>query len=119
MSEDMVMGYRTGRYPITEKAWRKLSFAEVNAGINDASSPHVATPRAQPQNSESDREMLISAAYAPKRPEPNKADCLAHLQAYLEKIQDMPGGVSHTWVQLQLHFPLEQAERMAVIAKKF
>lgn len=32
-SVDMIMGYRTGRYPISAKAWRKLAAAEREAGI--------------------------------------------------------------------------------------
>lgn len=33
MSEDMLMGYRTGRYEISKKAWGKLEVAEVEAGV--------------------------------------------------------------------------------------
>lgn len=33
ISEDMLMGYRTGRYPISAKAWGKLHNAEIEAGI--------------------------------------------------------------------------------------
>jgi NH3-dependent NAD+ synthetase len=33
ISEDMLMGYRTGRYPISAKAWRKLQVAETSAGM--------------------------------------------------------------------------------------
>lgn len=33
MSADMIMGYRTGRYPITAKAWKKLHAAEDAAGL--------------------------------------------------------------------------------------
>ncbi|MDR1282213.1 MAG: hypothetical protein LBK99_15540 [Opitutaceae bacterium] len=33
LSRDSLMGYRTGRYPISAKAWRKLESAEMAAGI--------------------------------------------------------------------------------------
>ena len=33
ISEDMLMGYRTGRYPISKKAWMKLDQAEIEAGL--------------------------------------------------------------------------------------
>lgn len=32
-SERMLFGYRSGKYPITNKAWRKLEQAERTAGI--------------------------------------------------------------------------------------
>lgn len=36
VSEDMLMGYRTGRYQISAKAWRKLEQAEIAAGLRAA-----------------------------------------------------------------------------------
>lgn len=33
LSRDSLMGYRTGRYPVSPKAWRKLQAAETAAGI--------------------------------------------------------------------------------------
>lgn len=39
VSKDMFYAYRTGRYPISKKAWRKLEAAELAAGIREAEKP--------------------------------------------------------------------------------
>lgn len=41
ISERMLFGYRTGKYPISAKAWRKLEAAERSAGIYVE--PHPST----------------------------------------------------------------------------
>lgn len=56
--------------------------------------------------------MTFAPGFAPKPPDPTKAGCMAHLQAYLDTVEDVPGGIAHTWVQLQMQFPLSQAQRM-------
>lgn len=39
ISKDMFYAYRTGRYPISGKAWRKLEAAEIAAGLGRADKP--------------------------------------------------------------------------------
>jgi hypothetical protein len=46
ISERMLFGYRSGKYPISAKAWRKLEAAERAAGIGVAE--HPPNPRAGP-----------------------------------------------------------------------
>jgi hypothetical protein len=41
ISPRMFYGYRSGKYPITEKAWRKLAAAEDFAELRDASSAAI------------------------------------------------------------------------------
>jgi hypothetical protein len=42
---------------------------------------------------------------------------MSHLAAYLDIVEAVPGGVAHTWVQLQLQFPLAQAAKMTELAE--
>lgn len=92
VSEDMLMGYRSGRHRITAKAWRKLEAAETNAGAESDSEPlgKIPTPAA----------------------EPTAEACVDHLRQYLRNVDGVPGAIGHTWVQLQLNFPLSQSVRV-------
>lgn len=136
ISSRMLYAYRKDGYPITRKAWAKLEAAEAVAGI--AVSREKSQQQSMSSSAKSDAghrgitgsdppksgdipaasRMMFAPGFHPKPAEPTAENCVAHLQAYLNKIQDAPGGVPHTWVQLQLHLPLEQAERMAALLKK-
>lgn len=35
---------------------------------------------------------------------PTREQCEAYFATYLDKAESVPGGIGHTWVQLQLHF---------------
>ena len=54
---------------------------------------------------------------APKSPAddtvaPNVQDCLDYFRAYMLYMSQVPGGVGHAWVQLQLHFPFTHIDRL-------
>lgn len=40
VSKDMFYAYRTGRYPISKKAWRKLREAEIAAGLHTSAASY-------------------------------------------------------------------------------
>jgi hypothetical protein len=54
LSTGSFFGYRTGRVPITNKAWKKLEEAEIKAGLNQSTSAS-AVDDDSPQSAESGR----------------------------------------------------------------
>lgn len=87
MSADMVMGYRTGRYPISAKAWRKLETAETAAGI-------AALPsRILPQNLPPGRPMIKDeTASPPAKPQTKFQEYLAFIRACRIEAESLAGG---------------------------
>lgn len=92
VSEDMLMGYRSGRHRITAKAWRKLAAAESKVRAESESDSLGNFPRSGS--------------------EPTAEACVDHLRQYLRNVEGVPGAIGHTWVQLQLHFPHSQSVRV-------
>ena len=50
--------------------------------------------------------MRIQPGYAPPAREPSEQDCLYYLRKYLQLMRTKPGGLGHTYVELQRNFPL-------------
>ncbi len=56
--------------------------------------------------------MRINAPFQSPAHEITEEEILAYIQKYLSVARFMPGLLGYTWVQLQLHFPLDQIERL-------
>ncbi len=50
--------------------------------------------------------MRITPGHEPPAAEPTELDCLNYFQAYLQHMRTTPGGLGHTYIELQRHFPL-------------
>jgi hypothetical protein len=50
---------------------------------------------------------MLNPRHAPRPPEPTPQQCLDHFHAYLKQAEHRTGGLGHTWIELQKHFPLE------------
>ena len=80
ISSSMFHAYRSGKYPISGKAWRKLEAAERTAGITaepPTAGGHSATPAPTPGR----------APAAPPPPPDQVLHSLAHLVARLDAIE--------------------------------
>lgn len=79
-SERMLFGYRSGKYPISSKAWRKLAAAERAAGIHPSTEPSPATEREHVRA----RDDTLSATAAQLAP---LTSALDKIEARLDKIE--------------------------------
>lgn len=86
----MFYGYRSGKYPITEKAWRKLEAAEREAGIGVG---EAAGPDPDPPPAPSDlRADLATQAARLDRIETLLSDLLERLDALVPQTSsEAPG----------------------------
>jgi hypothetical protein len=125
ISPDSLSGYRSGRYEISAKAWRKLRTAEMKAGItgiglNPSESARLVTENEAPYfprntgpetgNARTSSPVKINPAFAPPGPHPTEQDCLNHLSAYLAEARHVPGLVAHTLIELKKHFKVADAK---------
>lgn len=60
----------------------------------------------------SDPSLKLNTAFRPTPGEPTAEDCLSYFARYLSDVRLVPGGVGHTWIQLQRTFPLDEAKRL-------
>lgn len=114
-STDSLFGYRTGRLPISAKAWRKLRNAEHQAGlISDPNQTQIGGSNF-PRNTPSllgkipDSSVKLNPVFAPPAANPTEQDCVAHLTAYLAEARHVPGLVAHTLIELKKHFKVSEA----------
>lgn len=115
ISTDSLFGYRTGRLPISAKAWRKLRNAEAKAGL--ISDPNLTPPPAPKFSGNSpsrignnpDSSVKLNPAFAPPVGNPTQQDCIDHLTAYLAEAKHVPGLVAHTLIELKKHFKVAEA----------
>lgn len=87
ISERMFYGYRSGKYPITEKAWRKLEASEREAGITATA---TITNNPTPQNdidSFTPDEHIQSALHAIDEKLEKMQDQIQEMTSILECIQ--------------------------------
>lgn len=69
-------------------------------------STQVKTPESAEPYLSRNGPMLLNPRHSIPPPEPTKAQCLAYFQHYLESAATASGGIGHTWIELQKHFPL-------------
>lgn len=55
----------------------------------------------------------LNPAFRSPPEEPTADRCLSYLADYLREISRVPGAVGYTWIQLQKHFSMEEAKRLA------
>jgi transcriptional regulator with XRE-family HTH domain len=77
-------------------SYQKLSVQETSAPPDD--------PRFS--GSETPSPMRIQPGFAAPAREPSEQDCLYYLRKYLQLMRTKPGGLGHTYVELQRNFPL-------------
>ncbi len=140
ISPDMLAGYRTGRYPISAKAWRKLHNAEMEAGIrmpdHDSSKAELVRIRnelarhdpkfaqgvakvkaARAAKTSSDgrhTSSLISTApfhSAPAAPDRERIE--EHVRQWLDRAEEVPGGLGYAWGQVRLHLRLDDLDKLS------
>jgi len=92
ISQRSLYGYRSGKYPVTAKALRKLNAAEVAAKISNndpGSAEHFTDPKFPGVGETACRACEDPAIYRVRRPETleNLADRVARLERIVETIR--------------------------------
>lgn len=92
ISEDMLMGYRTGRYPISSRAWRKLNAAESERRAREPEDAGLCEPPSPYGN-------LAKGGGA----SPQRAEIEARLREWLDAAERLEGGLGYASVVVRMH----------------
>jgi len=104
ISPAMLFAYKSGKNPISGKAWRKLEEAEIRAGLKIGSDFLI----------KSDRGILVAEAKALSSGDPaSRRECEEYFQRYLDAAGAAgdPNAFPFIMRLLKKHFPLSEWEK--------
>jgi transcriptional regulator with XRE-family HTH domain len=78
----------------------------VGEELSSASSRKAADPATPIM-----QRVQLNPQFAPPPEQPTAQHCQAYLAEYLQRAKQVPGGIAHTFVELQEHFPLSRWQR--------
>jgi len=55
--------------------------------------------------------MQINPRYAPPDKQPTRDDCVNYFERYVRSVEQVPGAIGHTWIELNRHFVIEEIAR--------